>query len=200
MSVISSDGVFELTGACVHSLRFSFGAPIGYPQGVPVTEEAGGPPAFFRRIQVVSPPPTRAGKSWYSGMTLFDEPFRPDVPTGGDQLEAVEHDEGNPSLDTPDPASVVLDEWIRMDRLDEPRPVEALGENHGKYLLSIDYWNPGADGVKRFVRYYGEYRKDWTRVPEGRWVALTFDAFYPPERDSADILIPLGSCDSLCPA
>lgn len=203
MSVITSDAVFELTGACVHSLQFGFGAPVGYPQGIPLAGETEAPPALFRRIQAVSPPPTRAGEPWYTGMTLAGEPFRPDVLTGADRLAAVELEAGISSLDAADPMSVVLDEWIRVERLDEPRMITFPGADRGHLLLSIDYWSPLAEGDKtteRSVSYYSEYRMEWSRIPEGRWVAVSFDAFYPPERDSSDLLIPIGSCDSHCPA
>ncbi len=202
MSVFTSDAVFELTGACVHTLRFSSGAPGGYPQGVPLSDEGGGPPALFRRIQVASPPPARGGEPWYTGMTLAGGPFRPDVVPGGDELADVGHETGIPSLGAAEPRTVVLDEWIRMERLDEPRPVTFPGDDRGHYVLSIDYWSPIADGetsAERALRYYGEYRLGWSRVPEGAWVAISFDAFWPPERDSADLIIPLGACDSECP-
>src|SRR5690349_4688277 len=104
MTVWTSDATFQLIGACVHSLRFAFGAPVGYPQGVPLTDEAGGPPALFRRIQVASPPPTRAGEPWQTGMTLAKQPFDPE--TGAGKLADVTCEEGIPALDAPDLATV----------------------------------------------------------------------------------------------
>ncbi|MBL7255460.1 hypothetical protein [Paractinoplanes lichenicola] len=202
MGMGTSDAVFELTGACVHSLRFAFGAPIGYPYAPLLPEGSDQPEALFRRVQAASPPPRRNGEPWYAGMTLAGEPFRPDVVTGADRLAAVEHEEGVPSLDAAEPETIVLDEWIRVGQPDEPKTIAFPGADRGQFLLSIGYWSPIPEGEKsteKEVRYYGEYRMDWSRVPEGRWVAVSFDAFWPPERDSADMIIPIGACDSSCP-
>ncbi len=59
------------------------------------------------------------------------------------------------------------------------------------------HW-PG-ETVTKQVQYFATHRLDWAKRPQGRWVALSFDAFWPPERDSADVLIPLGDCDEHCP-
>ncbi|MBB4693957.1 hypothetical protein [Paractinoplanes abujensis] len=135
-------------------------------------------------------------------MTLANEQFQPDVVFGADRLAAVQHQAGNPSLDVAAPETIVLDEWLTVARCDEPVPMAFPGPDRGLYLLSIGYWNPIPEGEKsteRAVRYYGEYRLNWTRVPEGRWVAVSFDAFWPPERDSGDLIIPIGGCDEECP-
>ncbi|MBM2615612.1 hypothetical protein JIG36_08545 [Actinoplanes sp. LDG1-06] len=202
MGVGISDAAFELVGACVHSLRFAFGAPLEYPYAPLLADGSGQPPAIFRRLQAVSPPPSRDGEPWYTGMTLAGEPFLPDIVTGADRLAAVQHVDGIPSLDVADPETVVLDEWITVDRCEKPRPMAFPGPDRGSFLLSIGYWSPIPEGEKsaeKMVRYYGEYRLNWARVPEGRWVAVSLDAFWPPERDSGDVIIPLGECDSSCP-
>ena len=134
---------------------------------------------------------------------MGDEPFQPDVTSGADRLAAVKHEAGIASLDVAAPTSIVLDEWIRVQRVEEPRTVTNPGADRGRFLLSIDYWNGIAEGEKsaqRDLRYYGEYRMPWSRVPEGRWVAVSFETFFPPERDSADMIIPLGACDARCPS
>jgi hypothetical protein len=37
----------------------------------------------------------------------------------------------------------------------------------------------------------------WKRVPSD-WIAVSFEAFWPPERYSADLIVPLGECDESC--
>jgi hypothetical protein len=93
-----------------------------------------------------------------------------------------------------------LDRWFSVPQ--KPQKMAFPGPDHGRYLVSIHYWTPpipqSKNQVKELVKYYGEYRMDWDRPPEGRWVAVSFDAFWPPERDSADLIIPLRGCDKLC--
>lgn len=195
MTVGASDAVFALSGACVHSLRFAFGAPLDYPFALPLTDEQGRPPALFRRIQAVSPPPTRGGEPWPTGMKLAGQPFEPEA--GADKLAEVVCDEGIPSLDAPDPATVVLDEWFRVEK--QETIVDFPGEDHGSCALSIRYWNPIPKGhatARKTVAYYDTYEMKWiSPVEVGDWVAVSFDAFGPPERDSADVIIPIRRCD-----
>ncbi|WP_127502451.1 hypothetical protein [Actinoplanes solisilvae] len=198
MGVGLSDAVFKLDGACVHSLRFSFGAPLGYPSAPALPDGADSPPALFRRIQVASPPPTRGGEPWQNGMKLAGQPFEPGA--GADKLAEVVCDEGIPSLDAANPETVVLDEWFRVEK--QEATVDFPGEDHGRYLLAIGYWSPipqGQPTAQKTVAYYGDrYEMEWTRpVAVGDWVAVSFDAFFPPERDSSDVIIPITECD--CP-
>jgi hypothetical protein len=194
-----SDAAFELIGACVHSLRFALGAPVGYPDAVARFAEDNPPPALFRRVQAVSPPPTREGKPWWTGMTLDGKPFQPNV--WNDRLAEVRHEDGIPSLDAADSDKVVLNQGVTM-----PRRRETMyfpGPDRGRYLCSIFYWTgipPNAEQGDAVVEYYDEYRMDWDRTPEDGWVAVSLDGFWPPERDSGDVIIPLGACDELCPS
>jgi hypothetical protein len=193
-----SDAVFELHGVCIHSLRFAFGAPLEYPYAPGRLAQDNPPPALFRRLQAVSPPPTRDGEPWQSGMTLDGKPFQPSE--WSDRLAEVEHDEGLPSLDVADPGNVVLDSGFTVPR--SRKTVAFPGPDHGKYLTSIGYWSPipkGATEVRKDVEYYDTYRLEWTRAPQTEWVAISFDAFWPPERDSADVILRLGKCDAECP-
>src|SRR5687768_17033227 len=102
----SRDAVFELHGACVHSLRFSFYAPLDYPYAPAKVADENPPPVLFRRLQAVSPPPTRKGAAWHTGMTLDGKPFDP--AGSRDRLVHVKHREGVDSLDAPEPENVVL--------------------------------------------------------------------------------------------
>jgi len=197
-----SDAVFELNGACVHSLRFAFGAPLGYPDA-PTQPEQGDnpPPALFHRIVAATPPPTRRGEPWYTGMRLAGEPFLPE--TGAAKLAEVTCDEGIPSLDAPEPGTVVLDENFRVGK--RSKIVDFPGQDHGRFMISIRYWSPIPDGhstAQATVAYYDDsYRMAWTDpVTVGDWVAVSFAGFRPPERDSADVLVQIGECDESCSA
>jgi hypothetical protein len=196
MTVAASDAAFELHGACVHSLRFSFAAPLDYPYAPAQADPDN--PALFRRMQAVSPPPLRLGAPWPTGLTLDGRPFNPAGPL--DRLADVEHPEGAANLDTPDPDTVILDWMFDVPR--DQHTVTMPGDDEGKYLLSIPYWNPAEESggtVTKTVDYFATHRVDWAKKPTDDWVAVSFDNFWPKERDSADLLIPLGDCDDLCP-
>jgi hypothetical protein len=201
MSHPVSDAAFELLGACKHSLRFAFGAPLDYPYAPAKLAVDNQPPALFRRLQAVSPPPARDGDPWQTGMTLDGRPFDPSDPdTCAGRLADVKHDEGAASLDTPDPEKIVLDRWFSVPK--QPSKMSFPGGDEGRYLTSIAYWSPippSATEVSVGVEYYGSFRMDWVRPPRDRWVAVSLDAFWPAERDSADLIIPLGACDDQCP-
>lgn len=194
-----SDAVFGLRGACEHSLRFTLGAPVDYPYAPEVAID-NPPPAMFRRIQAVSPPPGRDGGTWATGMSFEDHPLDPTtVPT--DRLGEVTRADGLPALDTPDPETVVLDEYFALPG--DRRTVTFRDDGTKNCLTSINYWSPlqpGETELVHTVSYYGEFRMTWKRPPPDRWVAVSLDAFWPPERDSADLVIPLGACDPDCPS
>jgi hypothetical protein len=198
MSQPVSDAAFELLGACVHSLRFAFGAPLEYPYAPARLADENPPPALFRRLQAASPPPSRNGEPWYTGLSLDGKPFQPS--SFADRLAEVKYDEGAASLDAPDPQRIVLDRHFRIPR--QQQTMAFPGPDCGRYLTSIDYWSPippSADATVEQVEYYDTFRMEWDRAPVGDWVAVSFDAFWPPERDSADLIIPLGDCDGHCP-
>ena len=194
----TSDAAFELIGACVHSLHFAFGAPLRYPYAPALLATENPPPALFRRIQAASPPPDRDGAPWETGMTLDGRPFAPDIQI---DLTEVKHDEGVPSLDLPDPEQIVLDRWFSVPR--QAQSMAFPGSDRGRYLLSIPYWRPAIppsqDDAVEELEYYDTFAMEWDRRPEGDWVAVSFDAFWPPERDSTDLIIPVRECDERCP-
>jgi hypothetical protein len=199
MSVAVSDAAFELVGACTHALRFALATPLDYPYAAAGISTNTPPPAMYRRVQVVSPPPDRGGEPWHAGLTLDDKPFHPGVPT--DRLGEVRIEDGIPSLDLPDPSSIVLDRWFSIPR--QRATIVFPGSDAGEHLLSVQYWNPvpsGEQSVTREVDYHGSYRMEFDRPPVSDWIAVSFDGFWPPERDSADVLIPLGDCDENCPS
>lgn len=198
MSQPSSDSAFEVFGACIHSLRIALGAPVGYPDAPAPFATDNPPDALFRRVTVASPPPGRQGRPWWAGMTLDGKPFQPNG--WSDRLAEVQHDDGIPSLDAADPESVALDRILTMPR--RRKTMNFPGEDIGRYLCSIFYWTgipPNANEANVEVEYYDRYRLDWDRTPKDNWVAVSLDGFWPPERDSGDIIIPLGACDDQCP-
>ena len=194
----TSDAAFEYLGASIHSVRFSFGAPLGYPYAPAVLTDDNPPPALFRRVQAASPPPTRDGAPWHAAMKVDGKPFDP---SGRGGLALVEPDESAASLDCPDPDTIVLDQMFSMAH--EPRTMEFPGPDRDHFICSILYWTPdklAGQTETRQVEYSGTYRMNWTTQPTDDWVAVSFDAFFPKERDSGEVIIPLGACDDLCPA
>src|SRR5689334_12039278 len=160
MSVGTSDAAFELHGACKHSLRFSFAAPLDYPYAPAELAKDNPPPALFRRMQAASPPPTRQGAPWATGLTVDGRPFDPDGELG--RLDKVQHPEGAVNLDSPAPETVVLDWTFEVPR--DQHTVTMPGDDEGTFLLSVPYWNPaeaGGGSVTKTVDYYATHRVAW---------------------------------------
>jgi hypothetical protein len=106
--------------------------------------------------------------------------------------------EGIPSLDKPPPETVILDqalavqfEWSReMKFNDEPDP---LGFLSIPYPQPYDY-DPKLTSVG--VNYYGEYTLPWSKpLSPGAWVAISFERFENPERQSADFITQVQDCN-----
>lgn len=190
-----SDAAVELQGLCRHSLRFAFSAPIGLPYAAARLPQRNPPPALFRRIQVAAPPPGRDGAPWETGLVVGDGAFRPD----GVSRPTVDAQEGAVALDQPDPDTIVLDWWFRVPRLVQSMPMTLPGDGGPFCFLSVPYWHPGGSEPVT-VDYYAEQRLPFAKEPRGDWIAISFDGFWPPERDSADLIARLGDCDALCPS
>jgi hypothetical protein len=189
-----SDAAVELQGLCRHSLRFVFRAPIGLPYAAARLPQQNPPPALFRRVQVAAPPPGRDGAPWETGLLVGNQAYRPD----GESTPTVEAQEGAVALDQPDPDSIVLDWWFRVPRLAEPTEMTLPGDGGPFCFLSVPYWHPEPNRPVK-IDYVAEKRLTFTSAPRGEWVAISFDAFWPPERDSADLIARLDKCDSGCP-
>jgi hypothetical protein len=193
-----SDAAVEFLGACRHSLRFSFGAPIGYPYAAAQLARGNPPPVLFRRLQAAEPPPRRGGARWQSGLMIGDEPFEPEK--APDRLRDVWAQEGAVALDVPEPETVVLDWWFSVPRARQMMTFP--GPDQDRCILSVPYWNPSqsyGEPVTTQVEYFVTHRLAWAQRPRDKWVAVSFDAFWPPERDSADVIVRLDGCDALCP-
>jgi hypothetical protein len=129
-------------------------------------------------------------------MTLNGRPFHPSDLSA---LYHVKHDEGAASLDAPEPETIIVDKWFSVRR--QQHKLAFPGADRDRCLSSIAYWSPvppSGEDVVAEVDYYDTFRIPWTKRPEDRWVAVSVDAFWPPERDSADVLIPIGECDEGC--
>src|SRR4051812_42336317 len=189
-----SDAVVEIRGLCRHSLRFAFSTPIGLPYAAARLPQKNPPPALFRRVQVAAPPPRRDGAPWETGLVVGEEAFAPDAVS----RPTVEAQEGAVSLDQPDPDGIVLDWWFRVPRLAESKEITLPGDGGPFCFLSVPYWHPES-GQPVTIDYFTEKRLPFRSAPRGEWIAISFDAFWPPERDSADVIARLGECDSLCP-
>jgi hypothetical protein len=191
-----SDAAVEILGVCRHSLRFSFGAPLDYPYTAARPADDNPPPVLFRRVQVSSPPPPRDGAPWTTGLMTNGGDLDPSSPPA--DLGAVRAREGAVALDMPEPETIVLDWWFSVPRARETMTFP--GTDGDRYFLSVPYWTPATTGsVTRDVAYFATHRLKWAQTPASEWIAVSFDGFFPPERDSADLIAKLGPCDGLCP-
>jgi hypothetical protein len=196
MSEAVSDAAVEILGVCRHSLRFAFGAPIGYPYAAATIPRDNPPPALFRRVQVAWPPPRRAGQPWQTGLMTKNGPFDPDSPPK--HPRDVRAQAGAIALDPPKSDSIVLDWWFSVPR--NRQTMTFRGGNRDFTVLSIPYWpGPETAHVDYFATHRLKFTKELSDKKRGDWIAISFDAFWPPERDSADVIARLGKCDALCP-
>jgi hypothetical protein len=190
-----ADAVFDLLQVCRNGIRLKFGVRVTtLPQGVSQKPLR----AIYRRIQAASPPSTRDGHPWEFGIRVNDgtkdgQPLR--VADGDDSWKrrGVFHLEGIPSLDQPTANTIVLDRWLVVPAAQaHPTTFAFTNEVDQRGFLSVSYPQPpiGDDGVTPVsVAYFEQYTIDWTReLSPGAWVAISFDRFWPPERDSADYL------------
>ena len=195
MSEAVSDAAVEILHVCRHSLRFAFGAPLGYPYAAAQFPRDNPPPALFRRVQVAWPPPDRDGQPWQTGLRIDDEPFEPDG--APERLDGVWAQDGASAFDQPESGTIVLDRWFSVPRTRQTMTFP--GPDRDFTILSVPYWKAPETAQ---VDYFTTCRLDFTRVLDekehGIWIAISFDAFWPPERDSADVIARLGKCDKLC--
>jgi hypothetical protein len=195
MSHAGSDAVFDFLQVCRDGIQLELGvrAPI-HSQDAPEKRLR----AIYRRVQAASPPPARDGRPWELGIRVKDgtedgQPLR--VADGDDswKREGVFHLEGIPSLDQPTPNTIVLDRWMAVPAVQaHPTTFAFTNEVDQRGFLSVSYPQPqiGDDGVTPVgVAYFEQYTLYWARqLPPGAWVAISFDRFWPPERDSADYI------------
>lgn len=203
MPQAGSDAVFDFLRVCRHGSRLKFG--VRPPSGSRAAPERR-LRALYTRIQAASPPPTRDGLDWWFGIRLNNgtENGQPLGATDGDHSwrgQGVFHVEDIPSLDQPDPGTIVLDRWLAVPAAQASPTTFAFTNKVDQVgFLSASYPQPRVeDGAVTLVAvdYYGVYDIRWSReLPLNSWVAISFDRFFPPERNSVEFLAPVGDCDA----
>ena len=102
-----------------------------------------------------------------------------------------------PSLDQPAPDDIVLDRWLTVPG--NPTTLEFNGQVDHLGFLSASYPQPELDecGVAQVpVDYYRQDDIPWLReLPVNNWVAISFDRFWPPERESVEYIAQIGNCE-----
>jgi hypothetical protein len=195
-----SDAVLDVRQVCRHGIHFRYGAQLDLPaynRLRPVVGDEQSWPNLYRLIQAASPPPNRPDKPWrdrpWEDGLLVDnkEPFDPN----GDNWtpEQVSARPGIPSLGLPKPYTIVLNKWLTLPAApDRPFPMPLMeGPQIG--FPSVRYLQLEGDEVG--VNYLGDYTCDWDRpLVAGNWVAISFDRFWPQERDSVDYIVQIVEC------
>jgi hypothetical protein len=189
MSHAGGDAIFDFLQICSHRVKLIFGiTPPSDPQASPGNRL----PAVYRRIQAASPPPRRVdGRPWEFGILLNDgQELEPSSPSAGWRNQSVRFVEDIASLDQPERHTIVLDKWLRVP--DNPINLPFTGEVDPLGFLSASYPQPdiGTSSVTHvLVDYNAEYDLPWsTRLEPDRWVACSFDRFWPPERESVEYI------------
>jgi hypothetical protein len=203
MSHAGSDAVFDFLRVCSHGVRFIFGVrPPAPSQGPPPKRLS----ALYTRIQVALPPPDRLDElPWKFGIRVKDgeeaegTPFEPVAGDPGWKERGVFQVKGIPPLDQPDPSTLVVDQWLTVPAAQaDPTTVTFTEAVDERGFLSAWYPQPKLDesGVKQVpVDYYGEYDIQWPApLPADSWLAISFDRFSPPERESVEYIAQVGDC------
>jgi hypothetical protein len=194
MSHAGGDAIFDFLQICRHGVKLVFAVR---PPADPKATAGNRLPAIYRRIQAATPPPERADhRPWASGILVDDgsgsgRPLRPEDGDEGWKNRGVNFVEDIASLGLPDPATIVLDQWLAVPA--NPITWPFTDEVDPRGFLSASYPQPviGADGVAHVpVDYCEEYELAWSRpLPaDSRWVAFSFDRFWPPERESVEYI------------
>jgi hypothetical protein len=198
-----SDAVFDFLRVCRHDVLFVFGVrPPTLPQGVPPKRLR----ALYARIQVASPPPSRVDKlPWDYGIRVNDgtEDGQPFQVAAGDNTwkqHGVFQVKGIPSLDQPAPDTILVDKWLKVaEAQDNPTTLTFTDKIDPRGFLSASYPQPelGDSGEAQVpVDYYVEDSLEWPHLlSPGSWLAISFDRFWPPERESVEYLAQVGDCD-----
>jgi hypothetical protein len=189
-----SDAVINVQQVCSHGIRLLYGAQIDHPVYNRLHPQPPGKepvPTLYRLIQAASPPPSRSGKPWEHGLFVNEQPLDPN---NDNWQQGVTPRPGIPSLGQPKPFTIILDEWLTLPHRRGEMP---LTDGDPLGFLSVPYLQPRSDSV--VVNYRNPnpdgYTLHWHRPLATRsWVAISFDRFWPPERDSADYIAQIKEC------
>jgi hypothetical protein len=204
MPQAGSDAVFDFLRVCPHDVLFILAVR---PPALSQDARPQRLRALYTRIQVALPPPHRVGAlPWEFGIRIHDaheEEGRPLDPAAADaawKQQGVFQVRGIPSLDQPDPGDILVDTWLTVPAAkDEPTTVTFTRDVDPHGFLSAWYPQPELDegGTRRVeVDYYGEYHIRWPKpLPLDSWLAISFDRFWPPERESVEYIAQVGECD-----
>jgi hypothetical protein len=199
------DVVLDPVRAFPRRLQYQLGIEFRFPDRPPSPPDSLLPARYFR-IQVASPPPNRVdGSRWFEGLRVYDDDggdreFNPNAPW---KPSCVFPLEGISPFGQPPPKTIVFDQWVGVPAVP---PTEALTtaftlivpdkpDVPSNHFLSIPYPRPTIDGVGLTVtgvNYQTEGVLDFTH-DVGRWIAVSFDRFWPPERASADYIVAVPS-------
>lgn len=203
MPQAGSDAVFDFLRVCPHDILFVFAVrPPPSPQDARPERLR----ALYTRIQVASPPPQRVGAfPWEFGIRVKDKreeegrPFDSAAADDSWKQKGVFQVKGIPSLDQPDPGDILVDKWLTVRAAKDPTTVEFNKDPDQRGFLSAWYPQPELDesGTAQVaVDYYGKFRIQWPKErPLNSWLAISFDRFWPPERESVEYIAQVGECD-----
>lgn len=188
------DAIFDFRRICRHGVHFVLGV---VPPTDPQAARGNRLPAIYRRIQAASPPPRRADqRPWEFGIRVHDDtedgqPFRPGNGDDSWKRRGMFFVEDIASLDQPEPGTIVLDRWLPVPARPVTWPFTRDIDQRG--FRSASYPQPQIpdEGVTQVpVEYSAEYDLPWSRrlPPDSRWVAFSFDRFWPPERESVEYI------------
>ncbi len=188
------DAIFDFRRICRHGVNFMLGV---IPPTDPRAARGNRLPAIYRRIQAASPPPRRADKRpWEFGIRVHGDtedgrPFRPENGDDSWKRRGVFFIEDIASLDQPEPGTIVLDRWLTVPARPVTWPFTRDIDQRGFRSASYPQPHIRDEGVTQVpVEYSADYDLPWSRPlpPDSRWVAFSFDRFWPPERESVEYI------------
>jgi hypothetical protein len=192
----SSDAVLDLLAVTSSGLRYRLGAKLR-PAGNPLASPPSFPPF---QVQIAAPPPPRRdGSAWFTGLRVEDGTENGQVFDPGDMSwmgQAVFPLQGISPLGQPDPATLIFDQAVSLDRVTaasftwiavDERPADGVNN-----FLSLPYprqRNPVTGGEVRDVAaaFYHEGTFPFTRTAAG-FAALSLEAFASAERPSVEYI------------
>jgi hypothetical protein len=202
MSHAVSDAIMQPLAICHCRIRFNLGVQFRLVDK-PLKEPLG---ARYLRMQA-APPDRRVDRTaWPSGLKVKAEDDGPDLDFNpgdpGWEHRDVYPLEGISPLGLPEPETLVVDRWVTVPPVPDNvkiQPVIALGNvaDEAPHFVSVAYPPPGLGNQQLvdvgFYYYLSEKVVRFNREARD-WLAVSFDRFWPPERSSADYILPVDDC------